>query len=343
MMNFFGVGMKYEKSNEHAMNETRGLTIKLPSHLADELERLVEAGTSGSVDEVVTAGIQAALLRDCVKDDRRYGELLQNFKNDWEFVGVLEIAEKARASALQDIVPLLPVMDGIAAMIVHFYSLAKHGTCDAVSIVLFRAQEEIARGMETVLSGDAMVVNNVCRVLMEITVLLEEWTYKPDKIDLWMACDEKKRRNVFAFGKVLDRIRVHKGVDDTHKLREEEEYSYHSRVLHVTPDRGPAIDPSPRGRLDELIGHVDRLFRDTDRLFETLPEVVGVVEKVPLGQRPNVWIKALDWRNSYIRQRDDQLLKHGYEVDYSRTLPRDFEAKDLIRSIYTGEKDEDQS
>ncbi|AYD88980.1 hypothetical protein D5R93_00975 [Actinomyces lilanjuaniae] len=70
---------------------------------------------------------------------------------------------------------------------------------------------------------------------MEIEVLLQEWAHDPDRAVQWQDTLEEERHRVFCFGKVLQRIKHHQGVDDNLVMPQREEYHVHSMMLHPAP------------------------------------------------------------------------------------------------------------
>ena len=120
---------------------------------------------------------------------------------------------------------------------------------EELSELLHDAQDDLANGVESVLSRPDPRVLDESRHLMEIEALLRLFAREPEELRAWADAEPHRRNQQYGFGKLLDRERREKGVPDGHVLPDSVEYGGHSQAVHPLPRRDKI---APAG--DELSG-----------------------------------------------------------------------------------------
>lgn len=171
-----------------------------------------------------------------------------------------------------------------------------------ISFLITRCRSDLAIALESVLSAAPSVVVDAMRDLMEVELLLREFRYEPEQIEIWLSVEEKTRCNNFSPGTLRARHaqRVKK---DSRDLPEAACYKLHSQLLHVTPrvsptgPRGVGVEQHPFA-LDlcfgEIFEHARRvLFEAFDLLTAVVADNVGVpCPKTGLPSASEAWIST---------------------------------------------------
>lgn len=193
----------------------------------------------------------------------------------------------------------LPGLDTIIAL---FTGLAEATVSPAFRSVLERAAAESIRAVEGLLADDQQTVNDTARVMMEIEVLLQEWTVDLERMTQWQDMEGEKRHQVFGFGKVLQRLKQRQGIDDQLVMPERQEYHVHSMTLHPTHESSDFLPPDPVWMTSEVLIHMERVKNAAIALALVDDERVGIdPDSPPMGWRPDVWKRL--WTH-YVGLRD---------------------------------------
>ncbi|WP_127841671.1 hypothetical protein [Actinomyces wuliandei] len=221
-------------------------------------------------------------------------------------------ARSARLLQLHTLMPLLlPGIDTITTLLAF---LTRETPSQALGALLDRASREALRGTEGVLADDQQTINDAARLLMEIEVLLQEWAYDPDRAAQWQDTPEEERHRVFGFGKVLQRIKHHQGVDDNLVMPQWQEYHVHSMMLHPTPRHTQEVVLVDLvWQTSEVLIHLERVKKaaltltlSDDTRFAVDPDTL------PDAWQPELWN---DVYNHFLtlrdQARDEALAKHG--------------------------------
>lgn len=98
---------------------------------------------------------------------------------------------------------------------------------EGLRLFIARAQEDI--GVAIVASFDGMigVAVDACRDMMELEMLLREFTAEPALLALWLSCDENERRRKFRPILLRQRQANREGVN-IRDLQDSEDYGTHS-------------------------------------------------------------------------------------------------------------------
>lgn len=275
------------------------------------------------------------------KQHQMYSSVLASAVEEYPMLALIRSTDEERARRMVLLLALPDIVDGFSSCLVHFACLSEYSLNDAFSRAMHLSLIEIERALEATLSGDYIVLSNSCRFIMELYMLMTEWTFDPSKMEEWTEIDESKRSKKFGFGVVLNRISHRLGADDDHIRREKVEYQYHSGWLHPTP-ADPSEMPSEFDRaIDEVIGHVDRLMRTTCNLLVEQPSAIEISPAIkndnpswtPVGV-PIAWEKAVEWRAARRNQFEQLLRANGLELNNSPVLPKSWTAHDIIRPLH---------
>lgn len=245
---------------------------------------------------------------------------------------LLAATQRGRSARLLNLYLHTPALPGLNAAFLILDQLTVETTSSGIERLLRRAQSEIPRVIEAIVSDDYVSSSNSSRLLMEIEVLFREWAFAPSQIAKWEAATEKERNRIFSFGKTLDRVRVHEGVADSLKLPESHEYSFHSTYLHPTMVEEPEEAQDVALYADEICGHLDQVIKSAINLFETHPEIVGVTKGDHTGTG-KVWNSFLLWREEAQTRRNAWLTTQGLYLEPRAPRTKDWDPKDLIKRL----------
>jgi hypothetical protein len=148
--------------------------------------------------------------------------------------------------------------------------------CDLAPLIS-RASAEIETALEATLSGYLAVASDAMRDVMEIEMLLLDFSLDPSRISQWLTSTSRDRWSNFRPAKVRERLcRV--GVGRYRNLTRDPDYAAHSEALHVSPHQHPLMakgvhvgDGSlvPDGGFWELFEHARRLLVAIDAVRDS--------------------------------------------------------------------------
>jgi hypothetical protein len=178
---------------------------------------------------------------------------------------------------------LSPTLQGFNEIVNHATELEDHFSADAELTSLtflvqrFRADVEIA--VEALLGGRHGVLAAAMRDVMELELLLRDFSFDTAHIVKWLTCDEATRVGYFSPGQVRHRLAMVLYPGQNVDLPDAVEYTFHSKGTHATPNSPPDFDnvlstESEPGRLlfysFEIVEHARRFFAAVYRLMRTL-------------------------------------------------------------------------
>jgi len=105
----------------------------------------------------------------------------------------------------------------------------------AVALLLERAQADFHIALSALVDGFHSVLNDSMRDVIEIELLLRDFSYDPDRAAKWLTATREQPRKDFSARAVRDRVARNLTGQEGYKLPDENEYSAHSELLHVTP------------------------------------------------------------------------------------------------------------
>jgi hypothetical protein len=181
------------------------------------------------------------------------------------------------------------------------------------------AAMDVVRGTEAAFALDPWAASDCARHLMEIEMLLIDFTHEPEHARLWLEGDPKVVQSRFAFGKARARHEQRSGLPERRFLPDRAECAMHSQTVHPMP---PSLQtrflPTPwdeiSNLLGDLFGHASRVLQAGLRMSADMelecgqeaPEVAairGAEELVvqDMARFPNAyWVRpeheAADWR-----------------------------------------------
>lgn len=141
----------------------------------------------------------------------------------------------------------------------------------------FRANVEVA--VEAMLGGRHGVLAGAMRDVMELELLLRDFSLDTARIVKWLTCDEATRVGYFGPGQVRRRLATALYPGQDVELPDAVEYKLHSKGTHATPNSPPDFDnvlstDSEPGELlfysYEIIEHARRFFAAVYRLMRAL-------------------------------------------------------------------------
>ncbi|MBW3068983.1 hypothetical protein GZ998_05575 [Actinomyces sp. 594] len=240
------------------------------------------------------------------ESDAPYEAILRAVGDSSLTATVLLRTQQARTERLFQLCTATPdFLAGIDTIIVLFTGLAEVTVSPAFRSLLERAAAESIRAIEGLLADDQQTVNDTARVMMEIEVLLQEWTVDLDRMTKWQDMEEERRHQVFGFGKVLQRLKQRQGVDDQLVMPERQEYHVHSMTLHPTHEPSDFLPPDPVWMTSEVLIHMERVKNAAIALVLVDDKRVGVdPDSPPRGWRPDVWGRLC---GHYVGLRDQAL------------------------------------
>ncbi|BDA65730.1 hypothetical protein [Actinomyces capricornis] len=169
--------------------------------------------------------------------------------------------------------------------------------------LLARTENEALRSVRAIFGDDEQTLNDSSRVLMEIEVLLMEWALDTTRIQKWGESDEEERHKVYGFGKVLQRVKQKKEIDDSLEMPERAEYNIHSKVLHPSPGEPEELLQSFDMQASEMIVHLGRIFHKALKVVRTTASPAEVPEeeiRFPGEAWATLWEKFVVERNRYL-------------------------------------------
>jgi hypothetical protein len=107
-----------------------------------------------------------------------------------------------------------------------------------ITFLLARAGADFVTAVEATISGFHAVAWESMRDVMEIELLLAEFTDDPAQMEKWRTASKRVRRNVFSHGELRKRKAMRLGLSLS-ELPDTVDYGGHSTVLHVNPVRNP--------------------------------------------------------------------------------------------------------
>lgn len=150
-----------------------------------------------------------------------------------------------------------------------------------------RIRDDAVRATEAILMDDHATSNDIARDLMEIDVLLRDFTRKPGQLGKWVSATSSGEDRGFGFGKIVDRLRAAAKVEQGWTLPDTHEYQAHSVGLHPTAHARQRMSDETDGmailnsELSDLINHLTRCVVATQdlakvsQLFEDLRATEG--------------------------------------------------------------------
>lgn len=178
---------------------------------------------------------------------------------------------------------LSPALQGFNEIVNHARELEDYFSADAELSSLtflvkrFRGNVEVA--VEAMLGGRHGVLAGAMRDVMELELLLRDFTLDTARIGKWLTCDDATRVGYFGPGKVRRRLANALYPGQNVDLPDAVEYEFHSKGTHATPNSPPDFDnmlstDSEPGELlfysYEIIEHARRFFAAVYRLMRTL-------------------------------------------------------------------------
>lgn len=167
---------------------------------------------------------------------RPYLEIIADLKHEYPSIAqALDQAGRARARQL--------TTQGIDARLRRLESLLQVLTASAriwqlrhaaIGRLILRARNDFTVGLEAAISGQVAVTANAMRDVMELELLLRDFTLDWLKVDEWFLKDDRFRRKTFAPVEVRKRLSAAIGVSPD-QLPDKTDYDAHSMLLHVNP------------------------------------------------------------------------------------------------------------
>lgn len=145
-------------------------------------------------------------------------------------------------------------------------SIASEPTLHRMDFFINRAIHDVEVAIVSAYMGMISVTVDACRDMMEIELLLKDFSLSPERIEEWFEATERDRMNRFRPNQLRQRQARKLGVAPK-DLPDSEDYALHSAAVHVSPDkilwrRGVVPDPRPWFESDfaiaELLDHSDR-------------------------------------------------------------------------------------
>jgi hypothetical protein len=176
-----------------------------------------------------------------------------------------------------------------------------------IASLIRRATAEMETGIEATLSGYLAVVTDAMRDVLEIEMLLLDFSLEPARMEQWLAADSRARWRDFSPGELRKRLRT-AGVGRYANLTNDPDYQGHSEALHVSPHKHPMFLKGiqteggdflvPDGGFWELFEHARRLLFAID----TLREQVATTDWAHIPRRDDL----LDLHDAWVRTQEMQ-------------------------------------
>jgi hypothetical protein len=183
---------------------------------------------------------------------------------------------------------LLRHLDGVARAFHADTSLGE------LAVLITRACADFETALEATLSGYFSVAADAMRDVMEIEMLLLDFSLAPARISRWLQAPPQERRREFAPGELRSRLRAG-GIEPYASRTADPDYRAHSEALHVSPYTHPIFRKgmsseregdflTQDGGFWEQYEHARRLLLAIERLRHTAAasalEGVGRVEEL---------------------------------------------------------------
>lgn len=98
--------------------------------------------------------------------------------------------------------------------------------------LVVRARSDFDAAFDGILQMRSAAVLDPCRDLMEISVLVRDFTKEPQRVTAWMKASEEIRGRQFGFRKLLTKHPEPMFFTGADQTQNQQEYSEHSRTLH---------------------------------------------------------------------------------------------------------------
>lgn len=178
---------------------------------------------------------------------------------------------------------LTPTLQGFDEIVAHARELQGHFSEDAdlsgLTFLVERFQSDVEVAVEALLGGRHGVLANAMRDVMEMELLVRDFSLDPGHITKWLSCNENTRVRYFGPSRVRSRLAKALYSGQNVDLPDALEYEHHSKGIHATPNSPPDFDDvlptdSEPGQLlfysFEIIEHARRFFAAVYSLMRTL-------------------------------------------------------------------------
>lgn len=178
---------------------------------------------------------------------------------------------------------LSPMLHGFNELVNHATELEDHFSTDAdlsgLTFLVKRFRSDVEVAVEALLGGRHGVLAAAMRDVMELELLLRDFSFDTAHIVKWLTCDEATRVGYFSPGQVRHRLAMVLYPGQNVDLPDAVEYTFHSKGTHATPNSPPDFDnvlstESEPGRLlfysFEIVEHARRFFAAVYLLMRAL-------------------------------------------------------------------------
>ena len=164
----------------------------------------------------------------------------------------------------------------------------------------FGADVEVA--VEALLAGRHGVLANTMRDVMEMELLMRDFALERNRIQKWLASDDKVRMGYFSPGQVRRRLASALYPGKRVDLPDAQEYAFHSKSLHATPGSPQDWDnvlamQSDAGALlfysYEIIEHARRFFSAIYMLMRALGQTESNLLDREVPASLETWERAM--------------------------------------------------
>jgi hypothetical protein len=184
-----------------------------------------------------------------------YGQILEGIAS----AGVpifdeLGAAEARRGTHLFLLYTHLPfALPAANQLLIHLDDLIGLEGLPAAAAPLYRrSRYDLHTGIEAMMCGDNMGLNDRARDLMEVEALFWDFAAAPDRLNDWASSTDESRRNrEYGFGRLRDRRERSHDIPKGYLLPDAKEYKVHSSIAHPNPS-GPH-GPPYESALDNLV------------------------------------------------------------------------------------------
>lgn len=190
----------------------------------------------------------------------------------------------SRGNRLFTLVTLGSVLPGFDQVLAHSETLENyfesHPNLTRLTFLIARARADFEIALEALLVGRQSVVADSMRDVMEIELLLRDFTARPGHLDTWLTTDDRERWKRFAPKEVRRRLANDAYPGKGFDLPEADEYAVHSAGLHPSPELHPyrekERDPTMHEgkallEAGEILEHGTRLFLAVEGLLNVFP------------------------------------------------------------------------
>jgi len=201
---------------------------------------------------------------------------------------------------------LTPALESFGEIVSHAQELQNYfGDEEELSglsflIIRFRADVEVA--VEALLAGRHGVLANTMRDVMEIELLLRDFALEKRRVEKWLTAGEGLRIGYFSPGQVRARLAAARYPEHRVDLPDSQEYAFHSKSLHATPNSPSDLDNVLDLQTDpgtllffsyEIVEHARRFFSAVYDLMRALghhrPDLID--KEIPASLE--IWERAL--------------------------------------------------